>query len=71
MNIRDGKLLGAASRILVATRQSANEPFGKPRRIRAITGFVEGSTVTPDKKVLYYHKKEGGTFRLYSVRKMK
>jgi len=71
LTFKDGKFRGMTSRILVATRQSANEPFGKPLRIRAITGFVEGSTITPDKKVLYYHKKEGDTFRLYSVRRMK
>lgn len=67
INIKDGKILGATSRILVATRQSPDQPFGKPQWIRAITGFVEGSTITPDKKILYYHKKEDGTFRLYGV----
>ena len=71
MTIKDGKFRGMTSRILVATRQSPNETFGKPRRIRAITGFVEGSTITPDKKILYYHKKDRGTFRLYRVRRMK
>jgi hypothetical protein len=71
LTFKDGKFRGMTSRILVATRQSANEPFGKPRRIRAITGFVEGSTITPDKNILYYHKQEGDTFRLYRVRRMK
>jgi hypothetical protein len=69
INIKDGKFRGLISRILVATRQSPNQPFGEPRRIKAITGFVEGSTVTPDRKTLYYHKKEAGTFRLYQVTK--
>jgi hypothetical protein len=67
LDIKDGKLRGMTSRILVATRQSTNEPFGEPRWIKAITGLVEGSTITPDKGTLYYHKKEAGTFRLYKV----
>ncbi|MDH3256483.1 MAG: hypothetical protein OEM27_02600, partial [Nitrospinota bacterium] len=50
IKIIDGKFRGVVSRILVATRQSPREPFGEPRWIRAITGFVEGSTITPDKK---------------------
>ena len=57
------------SRILVATRRSRNEPFGEPRWIKAITGLVEGSTITPDREILYYHKKEAGTFRLYKVKR--
>jgi len=71
LTFKGGEFRGMTSRILVATRQSANEPFGKPRRIRAVTGFVEGSTITPDKKILYYHKQEADTFRLYGVRRTK
>lgn len=70
LDIKEGKLRGMISRILVATRSSKNKPFGEPQWIRAITGLVEGSTITPDKKILYYHKKEAGTFRLYRVRRM-
>lgn len=69
--IKDGNFRGMVSRILMASRQSLKEPFGEPRWIRAITGLVEGPTVTPDKKILYYHKQEAGTFRLYRVRRMK
>jgi len=69
LNIKDGKFLGITSRILVANRQSLNEPFDEPLWIRAITGFVEGSTIAPDKKILYYHKKEADTFRLYGARR--
>lgn len=71
LTFKDGEFRGMTSRILVATRQSAEEPFGKPRRIKAVTGFVEGSTISPDKKILYYHKQEADTFRLYAVRRMK
>jgi hypothetical protein len=69
--IKDGNFRGMISRILVATRQAPNESFGEPRWIKAINGLVEGSTITPDKKILYYHKKEGDTFRLYRVRRTK
>ena len=71
LDIKDGQFRGLASRILLATRQSSDQPFEKPRWIKAITGFVEGSTFTPDKKILYYHKKDGNTFQLYCVRSMK
>ncbi len=70
IKIIDGKFRGMVSRILMANRRSTNEPFGKPRWIKAITGLVEGSTVTPDNKILYYHKKEAGTFHLYQVRRI-
>ncbi|MEE8127462.1 MAG: hypothetical protein V3T45_02830, partial [Nitrospinaceae bacterium] len=69
--IKNGNFRGMVSRILVASRQSLKEPFGEPRWIRTITGLVEGPTFTPDKKILYYHKQEAGTFRLYGVRRMK
>ena len=69
--IKDGNFRGMVSRILVASRQSLKEPFSEPRWIRTITGLVEGPTFTPDKKILYYHKQEAGTFRLYGVRRMK
>jgi hypothetical protein len=61
------ELAGLESRILVATRSSKNKPFGEPQWINAITGVVEGSTITPDKKYLYYHKVEGNSYRLYVV----
>jgi hypothetical protein len=70
INIKDGEFCGMISRILVASRRSLNEPFGEPQWIKAITGLVEGPTFTPDNKILYYHKKEAGTFRLYQVTRM-
>ena len=69
ISIKDGKFRGIVSRILVASRRSLKEPFGEPQWIKAITGFVEGSTVTPDNRTLYYHKKEANTFRLYAVKR--
>ncbi len=66
-SFRSGKLAGADTRIMVATRASTTEPFGEPRQIESITGFVEGPTISPDGRNLYYHKKEQGQYRIYRV----
>ncbi len=42
--------------IMVATRRSADEPFGAPVTIESITGFVEAPSVAPD-GALYFHEK--------------
>ena len=59
----------ALPEILIATRQNANEPFGKPSKIKNITDFVEAPTIAPDQKTLYYHKRENAKYVLYMVRK--
>ncbi|RPH34520.1 MAG: hypothetical protein EHM93_00360 [Bacteroidales bacterium] len=55
--------------IFVAIRSSNNTPFGKPYKINSISGFVEAPTISPDNRMIYYHKKEGGKYVLYMVRK--
>ncbi|WP_462221885.1 hypothetical protein [Ferruginibacter sp.] len=55
--------------IFVSTRQNVNEPFGVPSKIQSITGFVEATTIAPDQKTLYYHKKENNKHVLYVVTK--
>ena len=62
-----GKLSLAQTGIMVASRNAAGEPFGKPRRITSITGFVEGPTITPDGNKVYYHRRDGDRFHLYVV----
>ena len=54
-------------RIYAATRSSADLPFEAPRRIEAITGFVEAPTLSPDGRSLYFHRKVGDHFVLYRV----
>jgi hypothetical protein len=61
------RLVLARTVIMVATRESAAEPFGPPVRIASITGFVEGPTISPDGRLLYYHKRDGDRFHLYMV----
>jgi WD40-like Beta Propeller Repeat len=53
--------------IYTATRASTSKPFGKPRKIEAITGFAEAPALSPDGKSLYYHLNVNGTFKIYRV----
>ena len=64
---RTGILGGTA--IFVATRPDTASPFGAPLRVSAMTGFVEGATLSPDERSLYYHKREGSRFVLYRVQR--
>ncbi len=61
------RLVLARTEIMMATRASAAAPFGRPVRIAAIAGFVEGPTVSPDGRRLYYHRRDGDRFHLYMV----
>ena len=50
------------TRIMHSTRASIFEPFGRPQEIASIPeAFVEGPTLTPDGKVLLYHRRVEGT----------
>ena len=53
--------------IYTATRSKVTKPFGKPRKIEAITGFAEAPALSPDEKSLYYHLNVNGTFVIYRV----
>jgi hypothetical protein len=61
------RLEGSSPVLYAATRTDTSSPFGAPQRIQAATGFVEGPTLSPDEKSLYYHKKEGSLFAIYRV----
>ena len=50
-----------------AARKNKHSPFDLPQRVNGIVGFVEGPTLSPDEKTLYYHKKDGERFVLYKV----
>lgn len=58
---------GTLVRILVSTRRSKDEPFGKPSVIRSISGFVEAPTLTEDGKEMFFHKKDGEKYVIYSA----
>ena len=54
--------------IFHASRRSSQEAFGVAAKIETITGFVEAPTLSPDGRIIYYHKKENGTFVIFMVR---
>ena len=56
---------GALPRIMVATRTSVNEPFGEPRALTALSGFVEAPTISLDRKEMFFHKRVGKIFMIY------
>lgn len=53
--------------IWLARRGSTDAPFGRPVRIAAITGFVEGPTFSPDGRSIYFHRRVGDRFSLWRV----
>jgi hypothetical protein len=55
--------------ILRAVRKNKSKPFGAPKKVAAAAGFVEGTTLSPDGRSLYYHKKDGDRFVIYRVRR--
>lgn len=56
--------------IYLSTRKSISDPFKKPYKITQITGFVEGPTISPDDKTIYYHKKENDKSVLFMIKKI-
>jgi hypothetical protein len=62
-----GALIWRKLAVFQATRGSITEPFGEPRRIAAIDGYVEAPTISADGRALYYHCKVDGKFRIYRV----
>jgi len=61
------RLEGSSPALYVASRTDTSSPFVTPRKIQAVTGFVEGPTLSPDEKSLYYHKREGDLFVIHRV----
>jgi len=55
--------------IFVATRTSVDKAFRKPYRIKEISGFAEAPTISPDSKIIYYHKNENEVHKLYMIKK--
>jgi hypothetical protein len=61
------RLKGNTPAIYTATRPDTLSVFEKPKKVAAITGFVEAPSLSPDEKALYYHKKENSLFVIYRV----
>lgn len=49
-------------RIMVATRTSADAPFGTPAVLHALPGFVEAPTLSLDGKEMFFHQKVGNRY---------
>jgi len=59
---------GFKFRMMVAARNTKNDPFDEPKVIKSIEGFSEAPSLTADCKELYFHKKHGDKFRIFSAR---
>jgi hypothetical protein len=62
------RLYPAGPATFMAVRSDTSQPFGKPLKIAAITGFAEAPSISPDGKSLYYHHQDlDRVFRIYRV----
>jgi len=52
-----------------AVRRSVEEPFDAPQKVAGLTGFYEAPSLSEDGRRLYYHKRVGGRFAIYCVRR--
>ena len=50
-----------------STRSNLSSPWGVPRRLSGITGFVEAPTISADGRSLYYHARRDGRFVIERV----
>ncbi len=57
----------SSATIWLARRAHTSDAFGAPVRIRAIQGFAEAATFTPDGRALYFHRRTGNSFTLWRV----
>jgi hypothetical protein len=58
---------GAGFEIRKATRADRNAPFGNVETLAIFTGHFEAPTVSPDGKMILYHKLVDGRFRIHAV----
>lgn len=66
----EAAISGPQFRIMVATRASADAPFGRPRALSALTGMIEAPTVSLDLHEMFFHKKVKGKWGIWrAVRK--
>lgn len=58
---------GGRPQIWHAQRSSPNAPFGAPTRLEGLGEFVEGPALSANEKRLYFHRKVGSSFHIFSV----
>lgn len=57
--------------IMRAARSASGQPFGTPQPVAGISGHVEAPSLSADGLTLYYHKRIGGRFLLYEIRRQR
>lgn len=57
---------GGPPQIWRARRATPNAPFGPPQRLEGLGDFVEGPALSADEKRLYFHRKVGSSFRIFT-----
>jgi hypothetical protein len=61
--------LNGSVSIFASQRVSITKPFGTAARLVALDGFVEGPTLSPDERSIYYHKRVNDKFVIYRASK--
>ena len=56
-----------APQIYRASRSAVDLPFGQIVHLAGLGDYVEGSALSPDEKLLYFHRKDGQRFNLYAL----
>jgi len=56
-----------APQIYRSTRTSIDAPFAPPVHLGGLGDYVEGSALSPDEYLLYFHRKDGDRFHLYAT----
>lgn len=64
------RLSGRTTTIHRATRGSLDEPFGIPQLVPTGGTLPEGSTISTDGTNMYYHKKDGAHYKIFSLRRI-
>jgi len=62
----DSTSSGGRPQIWHAQRATPNAPFGPPQRLEGLGDFVEGPALSTDEKRLYFHRKVGTSFRIFT-----
>lgn len=60
---------GAMPRIYASKRSRTSDPFGPPRIVESLKGFVEAPALSPDGRFLYLHRQDGNEFHVYRARR--
>jgi hypothetical protein len=50
-----------------ATRVTVRAPFGEPVHLSGLGDYVEGTALSPNERLLYFHRRDGEKFNLYAI----